>query len=237
MRVAPAHPARRCSRSPPPRRRRRQRRVPPGWLGVTADGPLAPAMDGGVGPDGDARRRDGARVAMRWDVAAGRRRRGALDFAGLDASVAAAARAGSRVLPVVQGTPAGRRGARATRLAAADPGDVRPLPRRARRPLRAAGLVLGRAARRCRASRSAPGRSGTSRTSTRYWSEQPFARSYVRLLRAAHAALRAADPGATVVLAGLPNESWKALRQIYRPAGAGRSTPSRCTRTRASRPT
>ena len=29
---------------------------------------------------------------------------------------------------------------------------------------------------------------------TRYWSQQPFARSYVTLLRAAHAAVRAADP-------------------------------------------
>ena len=56
---------------------------------------------------------------------------------------------------------------------------------------------------------------------TRYWSPQPFAKSYVRLLRAAHAALHAADPGATVVLAGLPNESWKALRSIYRAGGRG----------------
>ena len=56
---------------------------------------------------------------------------------------------------------------------------------------------------------------------TRYWSEQPFARSYVRLLRAADAALRAADPGATVVLAGLPNESWTALRRIYEAGGRG----------------
>ena len=56
---------------------------------------------------------------------------------------------------------------------------------------------------------------------TRYWSEQPFAPSYVRLLKAADAALAAADPGATVVLAGLPNESWTALRQIYKAGGRG----------------
>jgi hypothetical protein len=54
---------------------------------------------------------------------------------------------------------------------------------------------------------------------TRYWTKQPFARSYVRLLRAAHAAIRAADPGARVVLAGLPNESWTALRSVYRAGG------------------
>ena len=56
---------------------------------------------------------------------------------------------------------------------------------------------------------------------TRYWSAQPFARPYVRLLRAAHAAVHAADPGATVVLAGLPNESWTALREIYEAGGEG----------------
>jgi hypothetical protein len=57
---------------------------------------------------------------------------------------------------------------------------------------------------------------------TRYWTPprgQGFARSYVKLLRAAHRALRAADPGARTILAGLPNESWIALRQIYKAGG------------------
>jgi hypothetical protein len=56
---------------------------------------------------------------------------------------------------------------------------------------------------------------------TRYWSTQPFARPFVRLLRTAHRALHAADRGATVVLAGLPNVSWEALRSIYRAGGRG----------------
>lgn len=56
----------------------------------------------------------------------------------------------------------------------------------------------------------------------RYWSVQPFAPSYVRLLAAAHAALKSADPGAKVVLAGLANYSWRYLASIYRVPGARR---------------
>jgi hypothetical protein len=41
------------------------------------------------------------------------------------------------------------------------------------------------------------------------------------LLKAAHAALKAADPSARTILAGLPNESWLALRAIYRAGGRG----------------
>jgi hypothetical protein len=48
-----------------------------------------------------------------------------------------------------------------------------------------------------------------------------FPRGYVALLRAAHAALRRADPGARVVLAGLTNDSWNYLRALYR-SGARR---------------
>jgi hypothetical protein len=51
-----------------------------------------------------------------------------------------------------------------------------------------------------------------------YWSTQPFAKSFVRMLRGARAGLRAADPRARLVLPGLPNRSWAAVRSIY---GAG----------------
>jgi polysaccharide biosynthesis protein PslG len=53
-----------------------------------------------------------------------------------------------------------------------------------------------------------------------YWSEQPFARSYVKLLAAAHTAIKAADPGAKVVLAGFAEFSWQYLAQIYAVQGA-----------------
>jgi hypothetical protein len=53
-----------------------------------------------------------------------------------------------------------------------------------------------------------------------FWSVQPFAPSYVALLRAARSAVKAVDPSARIVLAGMPNASWVALAQIYKIAGA-----------------
>jgi hypothetical protein len=55
---------------------------------------------------------------------------------------------------------------------------------------------------------------------TSYWSSRPFAPGYVKLLSAAHTAIKAADPGAKVVLAGLAEFSWQYLEQIYRVPGA-----------------
>ena len=52
-----------------------------------------------------------------------------------------------------------------------------------------------------------------------YW-PQPFASSYVGLLRSAHAAIRKADPGAKVVLGALTNFAWQALGKVYRIHGA-----------------
>ena len=49
-----------------------------------------------------------------------------------------------------------------------------------------------------------------------YFSVQPFPKPYVRLLRAARRAIKAADPGATVVMAGLANFSWKDLERLYK---------------------
>jgi polysaccharide biosynthesis protein PslG len=54
-----------------------------------------------------------------------------------------------------------------------------------------------------------------------FWSRQPFAPGYVKLLRHARRAIKAADPSAAVVLAGLPNKSWDALDQVYRAGGRG----------------
>ena len=70
-----------------------------------------------------------------------------------------------------------------------------------------------------------------------FW-PQPFASSYVKLLRVAHAAVKGADPGAKVVLGAITNTAWKYLGQIYRIRGAKKlfdviavngftSTPSR----------
>ena len=144
------------------------------------------------------------------------------DFTALDAVVAAAAARGLAVLPVVQCAPA---------WAARTPG-------RHHRRRRADPATFGRFLAALAGRYGPRGSLWAERPDlprvpvrawqvwnepnlTRYWSEQPFAPSYVRLLKAADAALAAADPGATVVLAGLPNESWTALRQIYEAGGRG----------------
>jgi hypothetical protein len=52
-----------------------------------------------------------------------------------------------------------------------------------------------------------------------FWLDQPFARGYVKLLRAARPALRRVDPRGRLVLAGLVYDSPGALRSIYRAGG------------------
>jgi polysaccharide biosynthesis protein PslG len=192
------------------------RRVPAGWLGVTADGPLTPAM-GGEWNRMATNGVESVRLAIRWDVvqAGGP---DALDLAGADAEIAAAAARGLRVLPVVQGTPAWS--APEPARPPADPDDYgRFLAALVARygpqgSLWAERPDLPRIPVRAWQLWNEP-------NLTRYWTGKPFAGTFVRLLRAAHTALHAADPGATVVLAGLPNESWKALRRIYAAGGRG----------------
>jgi len=53
-----------------------------------------------------------------------------------------------------------------------------------------------------------------------FWPAGGFPGRYLTLLKAAHDAIKSVDPGAQVVLAGLPNYSWVNLAQIYRVRGA-----------------
>jgi hypothetical protein len=53
-----------------------------------------------------------------------------------------------------------------------------------------------------------------------FWPPQPYYSRYVSLLRAAHDAIKSADPSAKVVLAGLPNFSWIELARLYKFRGA-----------------
>jgi hypothetical protein len=55
-----------------------------------------------------------------------------------------------------------------------------------------------------------------------YWSQQPWQRTYLKLIRAAHNAVKAADPGAKIVLAGLANYSWQYLTRLYKAFGRER---------------
>ena len=47
-----------------------------------------------------------------------------------------------------------------------------------------------------------------------YFRAQPFAVPYARLLRAAYPAIKAADPGATVLMASMANFSWRDLAKL-----------------------
>jgi hypothetical protein len=199
------------------------RSVPRGWLGVTVDGPMT---DGVHGTDAEwdllaGSGAESARMSVRWPEL--QPSEGApLELARLDANVLAAARRGVGLLPVVQDTPG---------WAASRPSEGRASP--PRDPADYGALLRGLVRRY--------GPSGTLWTEhpevrkqpirhwqvwnepnlTLYWARRPFAPTYVKLLRAARKALRSADPGARVVLAGLPNDSWVALRRIYAAGGRG----------------
>jgi hypothetical protein len=195
-----------------------QRSVPRGFLGVTADGPMTAAsadewdrmVEAGV---------ETVRLAMRWNVIQPYSV-SPTDFSSSDAMVEAAAKRHLAVLPVVEGTPGW---AQMYQHYSAPPGD-----------LAAVGRFFGALVRRYGPEGAfwverpdlprVPIRTWqifNEPTLPGFWSEQPFAKSYVRVLRAAERAVHAADPHATVVLAGLPGRSWRDLRSIYQAGGRG----------------
>jgi hypothetical protein len=195
--------------------------VPRDWLGVVADGPMT---------DGSDRESEWAllagsgatsvRAAFFWSQA---QPTGAetTDFTASDSIVLAAARHGLAVLPVVQFTPA---------WAAAVPGEGGSPPGDAADYGRYLQALVGRYGPRGSVWSEHPElkprpirdwQIWNEPNIDRYWSTQPFAKSFVRLLRTARKALRKADPGARAILAGLPNKSWAALRSIYGAGGRG----------------
>jgi hypothetical protein len=200
-----------------------KRSVPRGWLGVTVDGPMTDGVHG-TDAEWDMLAGSGAesvRTAARWPEL--QPAKGApLQAAHLDATVLAAARRGLGVLPVVQDTPG---------WAASRPSDGRGSP--PRDPADYAALLRSLVRRYGPAGTLWTEHPEVRRQPIRtwqlwnepnlalYWSRQPFARAYVRLLRVARRALRRADPRARVVLSGLPNDSWIALRKIYAAGGRG----------------
>jgi hypothetical protein len=199
--------------------------VPNGFVGVNVDGPLAAgqpslpkAMTTMVSTGVES-----VRTAFDWAVAQPTEG-GAYDFSQSDTIVADAARDGLTVFPVVMYTPAW---------------DARPNPTgtiavpRADGPYAAylTALVKRYGPRGTfwsthRSLRKRPIRQWqvwNEPNFTYYWPTRPFAPSYVALLKAAHRAVHAADPGAKVVLAGMPNHAWQYLQQIYKVPGAARS--------------
>lgn len=216
------------------------RSVPPAWLGVMADGPLTGESSAAYEGEWDGIAAAGAetvRTAFYWNEAQPYRTfadvpppaaarfhdEGGVptDFSPYDRVVASAARRHLGILPVVHRTPAWE-AERPSSLASTPRGTAAfaafmyALVRRygpqgtfwAERP------ELPRMVIHSWQIWNEPNLTGS-------WTRQPFAPSYVALLKAANRALKAADPRSRTVLAGLPNESFRALRAIYRAGGRG----------------
>ncbi len=211
--------------------------TPRAFFGVMADGPLlAPSVD--LPAQATAMRAahvGSVRVAVYWsdaqpyataaDVPPDQAARFVdaegvpTDFAATDTVVGAAASAGLDVLPVVLRTPP---------WAAADPAQQASPPRAPQTYARFLTALIHRYgpggtfwATHARARPVRRWQVWNEPDIRKYWSRQPFAASYVKLLRAAHGAIHAADPKAKVVLAGLTNRSWIDLRKVYAAGGRG----------------
>ena len=195
-------------------------KVPRDWLGVVADGPLT---DSAIDRESEwqmlaSSGATTARTPFYWSQGQPGGP-GAVDYAAYDAVVLAAARHGVGVLPIVQGTPP---------WAAAKPGDPASPPRDGADVGRFLAALVARYGNGGSLWAEHPELTARPIRDWQvwnepnidlYWSTQPFAKSFVRMLRGARAGLRAADPKARLVLAGLPNRSWADLRSIYRAGG------------------
>jgi hypothetical protein len=218
--------------------------VPRGFVGMNVDGPMLTAQDGVAMPDQFGMMRSNGvqsvRAVFSWSVAqpyaswaqvpAGQQTAfmtGAggvpTNFAGTDQIVAAAASHGMSVLPTVIGAPSWD-GGPPTGLGLSRPLDNRPYgwylttligrygprgsfwaqhPEIPRRPIRRWEVW-------------------NEPNLVQFWPGRPWPSTYVALLRVAHGAIKKADPGAKVVLAALPNYSWRLLLTIDRVPGARR---------------
>ncbi len=194
------------------------RGVPRAFFGIVPQGALAaPDFDRMRGVVGTLR------IPVYWYAV--EPRPGRYDFAALDATVGAAAERGIRVLPFVYGSPAWATGgeARPPLAGAGRRAWTRFLGRLVRRYGPGGGFWRGRA-------RRAPIRRWQIWNEPNFllfWRPRPSPRGYARLLRASARAIRHADPGATIVAAGVaPVEAgitpWAFLRRLYRVPGVRR---------------
>ena len=207
--------------------------VPKTFFGVMANGPLfgpcdlpgemAVMKDSGVGA---------IRLPVEWsdlqpyagsdDVPAAERGRFVLvdgvptDFGPTDARVLAAASQGIDVMALVNKAPP---------WAEADPSKDFSAPRDPKAYGRFLQVLVGRYGPQGSLWTENPGARKVPLRTFQVWNEpslpryfavDSFAKPYVELLGAAYAAVKQADPGATVVAAGLPNYSWLDLEKLYR---------------------
>jgi hypothetical protein len=192
--------------------------VPKDFFGVMANGPLDdPSFD--LAAESAQMRADGVeteRMEISWDLA--EPQQGQYSLAPYDRKILAAARAGIDVLALVVRSPS---------WAAAQPGKPFSPPK-----------DPGTYAAFMRAMVARYGPDGTlwaehpevPRRPVRtwqiwnepniaeYWTKQPFMSGYTRVLNAAYAAVKGADHGATVVMSGFANYSWRDLSRLMKSA-------------------
>lgn len=196
--------------------------VPSGFFGVMADGPLTHGTGASLPQEAKLMRGAGVgtiRTAFYWrelQPSPGQ----APDFTSTDRIVGAAADNGIAVLPVLVRAPAWATGGNEAEGAVPDNAAY-------------AAFVTAAVQRYGPNGTFWAGRSGARKVPIRqwqvwnepdidrYWEGKPWAPTYVTLLRAARGAIKAADPGAKVVAAGLTNRSWEDLRLLYAAGGRG----------------
>lgn len=200
-----------------------QRQVPPRFVGMVADGPLLDSPRVDLDRELDAMVAQGVeslRGVVDWS-AAQPTRGGPLDWTRVDRLVVGAARRHMAFLPIVMIAP---------RWAARNPKAMSSPPRHPSdyaRFVRALARRYGPHGTFWAARRDVPyapvrdWQFWNEPSLEFYWDQRPWQRPYLSLLRAARRAVRGVDPHARIVLAGLPNDSWPALRSLYRHGARG----------------
>jgi hypothetical protein len=198
-------------------------RDPKDWLRVMADGPLLEAGFTGRSAEYDLMVRSGVggvRIGVPWAIMQPERD-GPIDYSVVDIVLQQTAPRGIDVLPAVTSVPA---------WAARHPGDNNSPPDGTENYVAFVEALV---------RRYGPGgsfwveRPDLPATPIRQWqiwnepnmgfawSDQPFAADYVALLRASRQGIKALDPGAKVLLAGLVGRAWQGLAKIYAAGGRG----------------
>jgi hypothetical protein len=187
---------------------------PKGFFGVMVNGPLDdPAVDlGAQAADMKAAGVQSWRVEFPWDEIEGTK--GAYDWTASDRKVLAAASAGIDVLGLALRAPGWANGG------GADPFVPPSDPATFAAYLTA---LIGRYGPQGSLWAEHPEVPRRAVRAWEIWNEpnlvnyfraQPFAKPYAALLRAAYPAVKAADPGATVLMASMANYSWRDLATL-----------------------
>jgi hypothetical protein len=199
------------------------RKVPAAFFGTVWDGEATGAPEGAKDAQWGTMARSGVesvRTSFSWAEAQGKAGQ-AFDFATTDGDVRLAASHGLTLLPVVQYAP---------RWARAYPSRLTSPPRREADYAAFLTALVGRYGPSGSFWAENPAVPKLPIREWQIWNEPHLRtywdaparsrwgspRGYARLLRAAHRAVKAADPGGRVVLAGLTQKAWDELAKLYR---------------------